>query len=49
MLEWPRLCEHVARFASTHAGKRGCRALPVPEDPAETTRLLAQTRYVVLV
>lgn len=44
MLEWSKLCEQVARFASTHAGKRACRALHVPENPRETLRLLEQTR-----
>lgn len=41
MLEWHKLCEHVARFASTHAGKRACRALEVYEDPKDALR---QTR-----
>ncbi|EFJ45039.1 hypothetical protein VOLCADRAFT_40753, partial [Volvox carteri f. nagariensis] len=48
MLEWPKLCEQVARFASTHAGKRACRALHVPEDPRETLRLLEQTRAITV-
>ncbi|GIL91154.1 hypothetical protein Vretifemale_18815, partial [Volvox reticuliferus] len=48
MLEWRKLCEQVARFASTHAGKRACRALHVPEDPRETLRLLEQTRAITV-
>ncbi|GFR39680.1 hypothetical protein Agub_g152, partial [Astrephomene gubernaculifera] len=48
MLEWPKLCEHVARFASTHAGKRACRTLSVPDDAAETLHLLEQTRAMTL-
>ncbi|GLC37921.1 hypothetical protein PLESTF_000610400 [Pleodorina starrii] len=48
MLEWSKLCEQVARFASTHAGKRACRSLLVPEDPRETLRLLEQTRAITV-
>ncbi len=44
MLDWSKLCDQVARFASTHAGKRACRAMSVPEEPAETLRLIEQTR-----
>ena len=44
MLEWPRLCSHVAEFASTHVGKRACKSMQVPEDPQESERLLKQTR-----
>ena len=44
MLDWSKLCDQVARFASTHAGKRACRTMSVPEEPAETLRLIEQTR-----
>jgi hypothetical protein len=44
MLEWPRLCSHLAAFASTAVGKRRCLALPVPLDEATSVRLLEETR-----
>lgn len=44
LLEWPRLCEHVADFASTTVGKRLCRSITVPESQAESERLQAETR-----
>ncbi|KAG2444932.1 hypothetical protein HXX76_001668 [Chlamydomonas incerta] len=48
MLDWSKLCDQVARFASTHAGKRACRTMTVPEEPAETLRLIEQTRAITL-
>ena len=43
LLEWPRLAAHLASFASTVAGGRHCRALPLPADLAASQRLLAET------
>jgi DNA mismatch repair protein MutS2 len=43
LLEWPRLAEHLASFASTEAGRRHCRRLPLPDAVAESRRLLAET------
>jgi DNA mismatch repair protein MutS2 len=43
LLEWPRLAEHLASFASTAAGRRHCRALPLPPTFAISERLLAET------
>ena len=43
LLEWPRLAEHLARFAGTAAGGRHCRALPLPATVAESMALLAET------
>ena len=43
LLEWPRLAAHLASFASTDAGGRHCRALPLPADLAASQRLLAET------
>ncbi len=43
LLEWPRLGEHLAGFASTAAGRRHCRVLPLPDSVAESERLLAET------
>ncbi len=43
LLEWPRLAAHLASFASTGAGSRHCRALPLPGDRQASERLLAET------
>ncbi len=43
LLEWPRLAAQVAGFASTAAGERFCRDLPLAADPAGSSRLLAET------
>ncbi|CAL5224634.1 g7352 [Coccomyxa viridis] len=44
ILEWPRLCSHVAAFASTTLGRKAVLELQVPPTHAETERLLAETR-----
>jgi hypothetical protein len=44
LLEWPRLCEHVASFASTSVGKRMCRSMTVPEAQAESERMQLETK-----
>jgi DNA mismatch repair protein MutS2 len=46
LLEWPRLCQHLATFATTKLGAIAARQLPIPHTPSETQRLLAQTREV---
>lgn len=43
LLEWPRLAEHLAGFASTAAGRRHCALLGLPDHPAESRRLLLET------
>jgi DNA mismatch repair protein MutS2 len=43
LLEWGRLGEHVAGFASTTAGRRVCRALPLAPSLEASRQLLAQT------
>ena len=43
LLEWPRLAEHLAGFASTAAGRRHCTGLGLPDRPAESRRLLLET------
>ncbi len=43
LLEWPRLAAHLASFASTGAGERHCRALPLPADRQGSATLLAET------
>jgi len=43
LLEWPRLAEHLATFASTAAGRRHCLRLPLPASAPASQRLLAET------
>jgi|LauGreDrversion4_2_1035121.scaffolds.fasta_scaffold18229_5 DNA mismatch repair protein MutS2 len=43
LLEWGRLGEHVAGFASTTAGRRVCRELPLAPSLQASRQLLAQT------
>lgn len=43
LLEWPRLADHLAGFASTTAGRRHCAGLGLPDHPAESRRLLLET------
>lgn len=46
LLEWPRLCEHLATFAATKLGAIAARQINIPESQAETEQLLAQTKEV---
>ena len=46
LLEWPRLCEHLATFAATKLGAVAARSLQIPETFEETQQLLAQTKEV---
>ena len=43
LLEWPRLCNHLARFASTVQGTRECRNLCLPPDLHSSNLRLAET------
>ncbi len=43
LLEWGRLGDHVAGFASTTAGRRLCRELPLASSLESSRQLLAQT------
>ena len=43
LLEWSRLAEHVAAFASTTAGRSHCCALPLAPSRDASVALLAQT------
>jgi len=43
LLEWPRLAQHVASFASTTAGRTLAAALPLASSHAESQRLLLET------
>jgi DNA mismatch repair protein MutS2 len=43
LLEWPRLCDQVASFAATAAGRRRVEALPLGADVGESLALLGET------
>lgn len=43
LLEWHRLCKHLATFTATKLGAFAARQLAIPETKEETDRLLAQT------
>ena len=44
LLEWQRLCQHLATFATTKLGAVASRHLPIPTTPGETLTLLTQTQ-----
>lgn len=44
MLEWHRLCEHLAKHSSTTIGKKLCLQLSVPLQEATSLRLQQEVR-----
>lgn len=46
LLDWPRLCQHLATFAATKLGAIAARQLPIPATQGETENLLRQTQEV---
>ncbi|KJH72934.1 endonuclease MutS2 [Aliterella atlantica] len=46
LLEWSRLCQHLATFAATKLGFVAARNLVIPTLQAESEKLLAQTKEV---
>lgn len=46
LLEWPRLCQHLATFACTKLGTLLARNLPIPTSEAESRVLMQQTQEV---
>jgi len=46
LLEWSRLCQHLATFAATKLGAIAARQIKLPETRQETEYLLAQTKEV---
>lgn len=46
LLEWSRLCQHLATFAATKLASLAARHLPIPTTQSESLRLLAQTKEV---
>ncbi|MGB3298808.1 MAG: endonuclease MutS2, partial [Phormidesmis sp.] len=43
LLEWPRLCRHLATFTATNLGTTAAQRLPIPTSQLESEALLAQT------
>ena len=46
LLEWPRLCEHLATFTQTKAGQRRAQTWQPVADYSQAQRLLAETQAV---
>jgi DNA mismatch repair protein MutS2 len=46
LLEWSRLCQHLATFAATKLGTIAARQLKIPTSREDTLSLLAQTQEV---
>ncbi|MCT7986291.1 endonuclease MutS2 [Laspinema sp. A4] len=46
LLEWPRLCQHLATFAGTKLGAMAAGDLQIPDTLEQTLVLLAQTQEV---
>ncbi|MGJ3253551.1 MAG: endonuclease MutS2 [Elainellaceae cyanobacterium] len=46
LLEWSRVCHHLATFAATKLGATAARRLAIPTAIAQSQRLLAQTQEV---
>lgn len=46
LLEWPRLCQHLATFAATKLGVKAAEGLSIPEQRAQSQTLLNQTQEV---
>ncbi|WP_366665027.1 endonuclease MutS2 [Microcoleus sp. bin48.metabat.b7b8b9.023] len=44
LLEWPRLCQHLATFAATKLGVAAALDLQIPATQAQTAELKAQTQ-----
>lgn len=46
LLEWPRLCQHLATFTATKLGAIAARQLPIPHTQQDSLNLLTQTQEV---
>jgi DNA mismatch repair protein MutS2 len=44
LLEWSRLCQHLATFAATKLGKTAASSVKIPDNLAASQALLAQTQ-----
>jgi DNA mismatch repair protein MutS2 len=49
LLEWPRICQHLASFAVTKLGVIAARQLPIPATIAESRLLLGQTTEIGII
>lgn len=47
LLEWQRLCQHLATFAATKLGAIAARQLKLPDSQTASSQLLSQTREIV--
>ncbi|MBE8969823.1 endonuclease MutS2 [Nostocales cyanobacterium LEGE 12452] len=46
LLEWPRLCHHLATFAATKLGATAARHLKIPDSQTQSELLLEQTKEI---
>ncbi|MBN4003875.1 endonuclease MutS2 [Nostoc sp. LPT] len=46
LLEWPRLCQHLATFAATKLGATAARHLKIPDSQTQSEQLLEQTKEI---
>lgn len=46
LLEWHRLCQHLANFAATKLGATAARHLKIPDSQIQSEQLLEQTKEV---
>lgn len=46
LLEWHRLCQHLATFAATKLGATAARHLKIPDSQTQSEQLLKQTKEV---
>ncbi|MEI1374604.1 endonuclease MutS2 [Nostoc sp. UHCC 0926] len=46
LLEWHRLCQHLATFAATKLGATAARHLKIPDSQSQSEQLLKQTKEI---
>ncbi|MEH1891707.1 MAG: endonuclease MutS2 [Nostoc sp.] len=46
LLEWHRLCQHLATFAATKLGATAARHLKIPDSQSQSQQLLEQTKEI---
>ncbi|MEH2390219.1 MAG: endonuclease MutS2 [Nostoc sp.] len=46
LLEWHRLCQHLATFAATKLGATAARHLKIPDSQSQSEQLLGQTKEI---
>ncbi len=49
ILEWQKLCEHLATFAATKLGAIASRNIAIPETQTESLTLLNQTKEISII